>query len=147
MYSKRIVFVENEKDIELNDPVKFVKIDCSALFTKEAVFECFSQKLDFPFTVENWDGFNDFFWDADAGGNLRDNIKKLSIYIYNLKDLLKKSKHDKRIFYSIINEDYVVNENDEQGKLNFPAEVYVYINKSDKPYVVETPVELIYSSN
>ncbi len=147
MYSKRIVFVENEKDIELNNDVKFVKIDCSALFTKEAVFECFSQKLDFPFTVENWDGFNDFFWDADAGGNLRDNIKKLSIYIYNLKDLLRKSKHDKRIFYSIINEDYVVDENDAQGKLNFPAEVYVYINKSDKPYVVETPVELIYSSN
>ena len=148
MFSRRIIFIKKEEDILLKDDVKFVKIDCSNLFTKDAVFKTFSQKLNFSFVVDNWDGFNDFFWDADSDGKLPYHIKKLYIYIYNLENLLKKErKRDRFIFYSIINEDYNVNAGDEIGNLNFPADIYIYIPEKDKKFIIDTPVEVIYSSN
>jgi hypothetical protein len=67
---------------------------------------------------------------------------KILIYLYDIKNILSHSKNDKKIFFSIINEDYFVK--DEQDLLNFPMDIHFIFNETEKKYFINDKPKIIY---
>lgn len=147
-YSKRIHFISNISDIKIPSDTKLFQIDCKAIKTTKELFTTFSRILEFPtYFGNNWDAFNECFWDLEW---IQDkyNVSNVDIYLFNIKNLLdKENLHEKMIFFEIMNSDYVVNENDEQGKTNFPVNIQLYFNKDEEKYFLPTEPTMIWDSN
>nr|DAJ86493.1 MAG TPA: barstar [Caudoviricetes sp.] len=146
-YSNRIHFISNENDIPEFSNIRIFKIDCENIHTTNKLFETFSNILEFPaYFGQNWDAFNECLWDMEW---IKDKYKvsKIEIYIFNIQHLLdKENEQEKRIFFDIINQDYFVASDDEQGKLNFPMDIQLFFNESEKDYFILTPVTMLWNS-
>lgn len=146
-YSNRVHFINSYNDIPKSESNMLINIDCSKVYTTKALFEQFSQLLEFPFVVTNWDGFSDFLWDLEQFKTKNADVKKINIYITNIKNVLKNERsYEKELFFLMLNQDYIVNENDEQGKTNFPVNIQLYFNKDEEKYFISTEPTMIWDS-
>lgn len=147
-YSKRIHFIDNCDNIHETKDTVLVCIDCSSIYTTKELFKQLSEKLKFPFIVTNWNGFIDFLWDLEQFKVINNSINNVYVYIYNIKNVLKNENYkEKKIFFEVLNNDYIVNEDDEQGKTNFPVNIQLYFNQDEEKYFIPTEPKIIWDSN
>lgn len=146
-YSTRIHFISDEKEIPQSLDSKLIKIDCKNIYTKEELFNEFSKVLQFPsYFGKNWDAFDECFWDMEW---IKDkyHIKNLNIYIFNIEKLLcNEAILEKKKFFGIVNSDYIVTADDEQGNLNFPMNIQLFFNNDEKKYIYSTDITILWNS-
>lgn len=53
---------------------------------------------------------------------------------------------EKKKFFGIINSDYFVAPNDEQGNLNFSMNIQLFFNNNEKKYIYSTDVTILWNS-
>lgn len=146
-YSTRISFISDDKEISQSLDAKLIKIDCKNISTKEDLFNKFSKTLQFPsYFGKNWDAFNECFWDMEWI-KAKYHIINLNIYLFNIENLLcNESMLEKKKFFGIINSDYFVAPNDEQGNLNFSMNIQLFFNNNEKKYIYSTDVTILWNS-